>query len=402
MLTARAAQCPPRGSWRTWLALGGRGAGKTRTGSEWVRFAVLYGGISRIALVAPTMHDAREVMIDGESGLRRICRAGEIMPDYEASRRRLIWPNGAQAQVFSAEDADSLRGPQFELAWCDEIAAWSDAEPVWDMLQMGLRLGERPRALLTTTPRRRPLIRKLMSDASVAVTRSKTVENSEHLSPAFLAHMQARYGGSRLGRQELDGELLDADEGALWTTAMLELARASAPPETFSEVIVAIDPPASVGPKADACGIIAAGAARSPERRDHVWVLADETVQGVTPLVWAQRAINLAVRVGAGQIVAEANQGGEMVRSVLQSAGCKLPIRLVHARLSKTERAAPVITLYEQGGVSHAGRFAELEEEMLSFGSIEPGHSPDRVDALVWAVTTITEQIGRRPRVRRL
>lgn len=401
VLTARAPQCAPVGDWNSWLALGGRGAGKTRAGAEWTRAAALFGGCGSIALVGPTLHDVRETMIDGVSGLCRIIRPGEEPPEYESSRRRLVWPNGAVAQAFSAEDPDSLRGPQFDAAWCDEAAAWNRDLATWDMLQLGLRIGPRPKSVITTTPRRTPLIRKLMSDASVAVTRSTTHDNADFLSPAFIAHIEATLGGTRLGRQELQGEFLEAEDGLLWTRAMLKAARADMPPADFGDIIVAVDPPVSIGDRADACGLIAAGVSNASGGGAHFWVLEDATLQGCSPAVWAEQAARLAARTGASRILAEANQGGELVRSVLRSTGSGLPIQLVHARLSKTARAAPVIALYERGRVSHAGHFPDLEEEMLQFGT-GIGGSPDRVDALVWAVSALEAATGRQPRIQRL
>lgn len=401
-LSARRSQRSPPGDWRTWLVLGGRGSGKTRTGAEWVRFAAQFAGARHIALIGPTMHDTREVMLDGISGLLAIVRPDEPPPKFEVSRRRLVWQSGARASLFSAEDPDSLRGPQFDAAWCDEVAAWSQPEAVWDMLQMALRIGHAPRTVLTTTPRRSALLRRLMSDPSVSVSRSATSDNARFLSPAFLAHVEGTYSGTRLGRQELLGELVEDEEGALWTTSMIGMAAAGAAPPGLEDTIVAVDPPAGIGFSADACGIVAAGYRNETGRGDHYWVLADETVQGLSPLGWAARAVQLAERVGASRIVAEANQGGEMVRSVIRSAGAEIPVQLVHAQLSKTARAGPVIALYEQGRVSHAGRFADLEEEMLVFGTSACKGSPDRVDALVWAIDALASGHGRMPRVRRL
>lgn len=402
VMTARRAQCPPPDPWRTWLMLGGRGAGKTRAGAEWVRFAALFGGCRRIALVGPAFADVREVMIEGESGLRRIARPGEVPPEYEASRHRLTWPNGAEAFAFSAEDADGLRGPQFDAAWCDEIAAWRDGEAVWDMLQMGLRLGPDPRLVATTTPKPVPLVRRLVSDPSVAVTRSRTADNEAYLSPAFLAHIERSYGGTRLGRQELEGELLEDADGALWTQAMLQAARQMPVPESLHDTVVAIDPPASAGAGADACGIIAAGTASLPGDAPVCVILADATAQGLSPLDWAGRAVGLARDLGASRIVAEANQGGEMVRTILRSAGCTLPIVLQHARLSKRARAMPVAALYQQGRIRHAPGLDALEAEMLSFGTDGQRGSPDRVDALVWAVSAAMVQPRCNPGIRRL
>ena len=402
VLTARQAQCPPPGDWRGWLALGGRGSGKTRAGAEWTRVSALFGGCGSIALIGPTLHDVRETMIDGVSGLCRISRPGEEPPAYEASRRRLVWPNGAVAQAFSAEDPDSLRGPQFDAAWCDEAGAWRQDIATWDMLQLGLRLGRRPRSVITTTPRRTPLIRRLMSDADISVTRSSTRDNAGFLSPVFLAHIEATLSGTQLGRQELEGEFIDVEDGVFWTRAMLEAARAGALPDTFADVVVAVDPPVSIGPDADACGLVAAGTANAPGGGAHFWLIEDATIQGCSPVVWAQAAVDLAERVGASRIVAEANQGGELVRSVLRATGSLLPIQLVHAQLSKSARAAPVLALYERGRVSHAGHFPDLEDQMLEFGGAQASGSPDRVDALVWAIATLESAVGRQPRIRPL
>lgn len=384
LATARPAQKPPDGNdWTTWLFLGGRGAGKTRAGAEWIRFQVRECGMRQIALVGPTLHDAREVMVEGPSGLRAIERDRSQRPVYQVSRRRLIWPNGAVAQIFSAEEPDRLRGPQFQLAWCDEVAAWPRAETVWDTLQMGLRLGPLPRCVATTTPRPIALIKRLMS-GEAAVTQSTTHDNARFLASSFIAKVEGLYGGSVLGRQELLGEVIDDPRGALWSRSVLEdCHRVSAPP--LEEVIVAIDPPATIGANADACGIIAAG-------RDALgqgYVLADATAQGLAPLEWASRAIALAEAIGASQIVAEANQGGEMVRTVLQQAGCRLPIALRTARLSKHMRAVPIAAMYNSGRVFHVGVHRDLEDEMCRFGRDGFAGSPDRVDALVWALDAV-------------
>lgn len=376
--------------------MGGRGAGKTRAGAEWLRFSVLHGGCARAALVGPTLSDVREVMIEGPSGLRSIAQPSEAPPRYEVSRRRLVWENGAEAHVFSAEDADSLRGPQFDVAWCDEVAAWPKGEAVWDMLQMALRLGDAPRAMVTTTPRPVALIKALVNDAGTAVTRAKTADNAANLAPGFLDVIERAYGGTRLGRQELDGELIEDLEDALWTRAIIEDARIGAPPG-LDNVIVAVDPPATSGPRADACGIVAVGTSEAGVRG---FVLADASAQGLSPLEWAGRATALAVRMGAGSIVAEANQGGEMVRHALETAGCTLPVRLVHAKAGKTARAMPVAALYEAGRVAHVGVFGALEDEMCSFGAHGFKGSPDRVDALVWGLWSLMLDRKDAPRVR--
>lgn len=312
------------------------------------------------------------------------------------SRRRLVWENGAEAHVFSAEDADSLRGPQFDVAWCDEVAAWPKGQLVWDMLQMALRQGQHPRAIVTTTPRPVPLVKALVEDPATVITRARTAENAAHLAPEFLAMIERAYGGTRLGRQELDGELIEDLEDALWTRTMIEETRIGEAP-LLDNIAVAVDPPASSSPKADACGIVAVGVSEGGRQG---FVLADCSVQGVSPLEWAGQAAALAVRTGAGFIVAEANQGGEMVRHALETAGCTVPVRLVHAKAGKTARAMPVAALYEAGRVAHIGVLASLEDEMCSFGADGFKGSPDRVDALVWGLWALMLDRRDAPRVR--
>lgn len=402
LLTARNAQCAPPGDWRTWLFMGGRGAGKTRAGAEWLRRLVLFGGHGRVALVGSSFCDVREVMIEGLSGLNSICRPGETPPKYEVSRHRLVWPNGAEAYAFSAEDPDSLRGPQFDAAWCDEIAAWKYGKQVWDMLQMTLRLGPLPRIMATTTPKPVPLVRQLVNDPAVAITRSTTRANAANLSPAFIEYMDRAYAGTHLGRQELEGELLESVENALWNRAMLDRVTLAQHPGPLSDIIVAVDPPAGTGLSADACGIIAAGLRRHAGAPDTAYLLADASVRGLSPNDWAAKVVSTAERVGASRIVAEANQGGEMVRSILVQAGCARPVILKHARLSKRARALPVAALYEQGRVFHLGQFPDLEEEMLMFGTEAMAGSPDRVDALVWALSALLVERQAEPRIQRL
>ncbi|MFT4275921.1 MAG: terminase family protein [Rhodopseudomonas sp.] len=391
--------------WTTWLMLGGRGAGKTRAGAEWVRALVAgtppyaarpYG---RIALIGESWHDAREVMIEGESGLLRISPRAE-RPEWIATRKRLEWPNGAVGQVFSADDPDSLRGPQFEAAWCDELAKWRYAEASFDMLQFGLRLGQRPRQLITTTPRPLPLIKRLLVDPRTRVTRAPTRANAEHLSPAFLDNVVARYAGTRLGRQELDGDLIEDRPDALWSRALIERSRvAEAPP--LQRIVVAIDPPASSKPGADSCGIVAVG------RSDGgvYFVLEDASAQGLTPAAWAAKAVGLYHRLEADAIVAEINMGGEMVRAVIRETDSVVPIREVRASRGKYVRAEPVAALYEQAKVKHVGSFPLLEDEMCDFGpgGLSSNRSPDRLDALVWAVTALIKGANAGgPRVRLL
>lgn len=399
LLSARSSQRPPMGNWRTWLFMGGRGAGKTRAGAEWTRFAARFGGYSRIALVGPTLGDVREVMIEGASGLRSIEPWVRERPFFNVSRRRLEWPNGAVAYAFSAEDPDSLRGPQFDAAWCDEIGVWVQGETVWSNLQLGLRLGDDPRCVATTTPRSVPLVRTLVERDAV-LTRGSTRENFGNLAPGFVEAMEATYSGTQLGRQELEGELVENLAGALWYRSDIDRARVCQLPEKLDDIIVAIDPPASAHSGSDACGIIVAGKAQVPGFGARCFILADGTVQGVKPSDWAARAHSLASDAGATCIVAEANQGGEMVRTVLESVQCSVPIRLVHARLSKRARAAPIAALYARGVVSHFNVLKDLEDEMCRFGAEGFVGSPDRVDALVWAVTTLMINRQGAPRIR--
>jgi phage terminase large subunit-like protein len=391
------------GPWTTWLLVGGRGAGKTRLGAEWVR-AAAHGTAPyaerrhrHIALVGESEHDVREVMIEGISGILRISPRAE-RPVWTATRRRLEWPNGAVAQAFSAEDPESLRGPQFDAAWCDELAKWRHAEATFDMLQFGLRLGARPRQLITTTPRPIPLIKRLIADPRTAVTRAPTQANAEFLSPAFLDEIVARYAGTRLGRQEIDGEIVEDRPDALWARAAIEDARVGmAPP--LSRIVVGIDPPASSRPGSDACGIVAAGVSED----GLVYVLEDATVAGTLPAQWAARAIWLYRKLQADTLVAEVNQGGDMVRAVLRQVDAAVPLKTVHATRGKFLRAEPVAALYAQGRVKHVGRpLVELEDQMCNFGldGLSSGRSPDRLDALVWAVTELTARPWHGPRIR--
>ncbi|MDP2260828.1 MAG: terminase family protein [Caulobacter sp.] len=385
---ANPAQREPRPDWSTWLALGGRGSGKTWLGAGWTVEQALDG--RRIALVGASFDQIREVMIEGPSGIRALS-PDNFRPRYEKARRRIIWPNRALAYCFSAENPDSLRGPQFEVAWADEFCAWPSPGETLAMLRLGLRLGEDPRLLVSTTPRPIAALRALLKEPRMVESRLPTVTNAHNLSPGFLTHLEGLYGGTRLAAQELDGLIVEG-EGALWRAEDLARCRGARPPG-FDRVVVAVDPPATAG--GDACGIVAAG-----RLGDRAFVLADETVQGLTPRAWALRAVDLAREVGACAIVAEGNQGGDMVRSVLAGADPPCPVRMVHARYSKRARAEPVAALYEQGRVIHCGAFPALEEELMALGC-GSRESPDRADALVWALTDLMlGRTGREPRVR--
>lgn len=384
--------------WVTWLLLGGRGAGKTLTGAMWVKNFALDHPNARIALIGETEHDVREVMIEGVSGILRAHHQHHERPEWISSRRRLEWNNGAVAEAFSADDPDSLRGPQFHAAWADELAKWRHAEATFDMLQFGLRLGERPRQVITTTPRPIALIKRLMADPATAISRAGTVANARNLAPSFLDHVVARYQGTQLGRQELDGEVVEERADALWSRAMIERCRVAAAPP-LSRIVVAVDPPASANKRSAACGLVAAGRAG-----DRVYVLADDTVSGLSPAGWAAKAIALWRRLEADCLVVEVNQGGDMVRQVIREADPSVPVTSVRATRTKWLRAEPVANLYEQGRVWHAGVFGALEDEMCDFGleGLSAGRSPDRLDAMVWAVTALTHGARPQPRVRAL
>jgi len=390
---ARPSQLPPPGEWRFWLLLAGRGFGKTRAGAEWVRSLAESGAAKRIALVAPTAADCRDVMIEGESGILAIAPAWS-RPNYEPSRRRLTWPNGAIATTYSADEPERLRGPQHDAAWCDEICAWR-YPAAWDNLLLGLRLGKNPRAVITTTPKPISLVRNLIKRAGkdVVVTRGSTRENAANLSPAFLSEIINRYEGTRLGRQELDAELLEDTPGAFWNREQIERCRAEHRPEELARVIVAIDPAGGADPGNDETGIIVAGI----DGLGRGFVL-DDLSGRYRVEEWAKKAIAAYRRYSADRIVAETNFGGQMVESVLRSVDDSVSFKAVSASRGKVVRAEPVSALYEQGKVSHVGAFPQLEDQMCAFGPdfsrATAGYSPDRVDALVWALTELMVSRG--------
>ncbi|MEM1376190.1 MAG: terminase family protein [Pseudomonadota bacterium] len=398
----RCSQRPPKwADWLTWLLIGGRGSGKTLAGATWVHY--LANGLlpaaktptHPIALVGETLHEVRDVMIDGPSGIRAV--AAFDRPRYEATRRRLVWPNGAVAHAFSAHDPEGLRGPQFSSAWCDELAKWPNAQQVWDMLQFGLRLGDWPRQLVTTTPKPIKLLRTIMDDPKTAVSHMKTSENAGNLASPFMDTVLAHYGGTRLGRQELDGEYLQERDDALWRSSMLDRQRKTSAPKLV-RIVVAVDPPASSHEKSDACGIVVAGIGED----QRIYVLADRTLQGATPSSWAKRVCDTYNGFGADTVIAEVNQGGDMVLEVIGQADRTVHVTSVHARQSKGMRAEPISMLYEQGSVSHVGTLPELEDEMCNFApnAKSQSNSPDRVDALVWAIAALTGRPSGLPRVR--
>lgn len=399
---ARPSQRQPDGPWRIWLILAGRGFGKTRTGAETIREEVDRGEIERFALVGATAADVRDVMVEGESGLRAIFPPGQL-PRFEPSKRRVTFHNGATATCYSAEEPDRLRGPQHGFAWADELAAWARLEQAWADLQLGLRLGVRPRTLVTTTPRPLPFLEELVAraaggDTSVHVTRGSTFANFANLPESYRDEIVRAYGGTRLGRQELEGEILGAAEGALfrkewfrWLPEAPELAR----------VVVAVDP--AISTRNDETGIVVVGRAG-----DKAYVLADESGTW-TPQQWAEKATRLARQRwggGAGRvascIVAETNRGADLVAHAIRSIDRTVAIKEVHANRGKDLRAEPVSALYEQRRVFHVGKHDKLERQMAEWDPTSQdvmrarhqATSPDRLDALVWGITELGFHLG--------
>ena len=436
--------CADGSPWRIWAIVAGRGFGKTRAGAEWVWARARDHPRARIALVAASLDEAERVMVKGESGLLAIARSGE-RARWIASRGLLLFPSGAQAHAFTAEKPDKLRGPQHHFAWCDELAKWANADETWDNLMLGLRLGERPRTIVTTTPRPVPLLRRLVALPGLIKTEGRTAENP-HLAADFQQAMAAMYAGTRLARQELDGLLLEDFEGALWTRELVEQARlpspiwgegrlaecergegeregnngtactltlppvsaGRAPPSPlkgegrFTRIVVGVDPPASTG--GDSCGIIVCGR----DSEGVAWVLADLTRKGLSPEAWARRVAAAAQEWGQlytgvpAKVVAEKNQGGDMIASVLRAVDADLPLRLVPATKSKAARAEPIALRFETGRVKLAGHFPELEDQLcaLTWSGYQLPGSPDRADAMVWALTELFEKERAEPRIR--
>jgi len=391
---AREPQLAPEGDWQTWLILAGRGFGKTRTGAEWTREQIK-AGAKRIHLIAPTASDARDVMVEGESGLLSVCWAGDKTltgemlgrPSYEPSKRRLTWANGAIATLFSAEEPERLRGPQAEVLWADELASWKYLRDTWDMAMFGLRLGDRPRTCITTTPKPLPLLKEIIKDPRTVVTRGSTFDNASNLAPTFLKAVKDKYEGTRLGRQELNAEILDDLPGALWTRDSIDGHRVREAPE-LQRVVISIDPSGTKGDSDDGddIGIVVAGLGID----GRAYVLADRTCK-LSPDGWGRRAVNAFHEFSGDRIVAERNFGGAMVEHVIKTIDKTVPYKEVTASRGKVARAEPVAALYEQGRVSHVGSMPELEDQMCQIapeGYVGEG-SPDRADALVWALTEL-------------
>lgn len=399
---ARPEQVAPPGDWLIWLVLAGRGFGKTRIGAEWVRemacgkTPMAKGRARRIALVAETAADGRDVLVEGDSGILK-SHPREFRPMYEPSKRRLTWLNGATATVYNGTEPDQLRGPQHDAAWSDEMAKWRYARETFDQLQFGMRLGSHPRQCITTTPRPIEIIRELIGRASkgdgVVLTQGRTMDNAANLAVPFLAEIRGRYEGTRLGRQELDAELLDDAPGALWTRRVLDEWRRREAPQ-MRRIVVAVDPAVTNTEDSDEHGIIVAG--EGDDGRGYV--LADYSTSG-TPEKWARRAVAAYHEFAADLIVAEVNNGGDMVASVIRSIAPNVPVKKVRASKGKSVRAEPISALYEQGRVSHIGAFPSLEDQMvlMTQAGFEGERSPDRADALVWALTELFPSMTKRP-----
>ncbi len=451
---SRPDQRAPPGDWVIWLVLAGRGFGKTRTGAEWVRERVA-AGAKRIALVAETAADARDVMVEGESGLLSVYPPDQA-PLYEPSKRRISWSNGAVATLYNATEPDQLRGPQHDTAWCDELAKWRRARDTWNQLQFGMRQGD-PRIIVTTTPRPIELVKALVSgtEGRVTITRGRTSDNRANLAPGFIERIEGRYAGTRLGRQELEGEILGDLPGALWRLSDIDMYRiqppiihlggpvggapprwnttsgpvggapprwnttsgpvGGAPPRwnttsgslrggsptgeynegaipELERIVVAVDPAVTAGDNSDESGIIVAGVAKNDG------YIIEDASGCLTPLQWARRVVTLYDKYEADAVVTETNQGGDMVKHTLHSVRRHLPIIEVRASRGKHVRAEPVAALYEQGRIHHIGSFPELENQMcqMTAAGYEGEGSPDRLDALVWALTELFPRIIQR------
>ena len=387
---ARPAQTLPEGIWSTWVINAGRGFGKTRTGGEIVRHWCETMPRCRVALVARTASDVRDVMVEGESGMLAICPPW-AKPHYEPSKRRLTWPNGSIATTFTADEPDLLRGPQFHKAWCDELASWRFLREAWDNLQFGLRLGTDPQVIITTTPKPIKLLREIIAAPSTVVTGGSTYENRANLAPSFFVNVTRQYEGTQVGRQELHAEILDEAEGALWKRKDIDGHRVEAAPD-IDRLVVAIDPAVSSQEQSDETGIVAVGSALMEAAQgrplQHFFVLEDHSGR-YSPLEWGRRAIGALENLRGDRIVAEVNNGGEMVETCLRTISADVRYRAVHASRGKQARAEPIASLYEQGRVHHVGVFDELEDQLCNWVPNQNMRSPDRLDALVWAIAEL-------------
>jgi phage terminase large subunit-like protein len=382
---AHEGQETPKGDWRVWLMMAGRGFGKTKAGAEWVSAMARADGSLRIALVGATLEDVRKVMVEGESGLIKTAQLREDVI-WVPSRGTLTFASGAMAFAYSGEDPEKLRGPEHHFAWCDELAKWRYAEAAWNNLMLGLRLGEKPRTLVTTTPQPLPLLKRLIAEESTHLSGGRTRDN-RNLPDAFVEAAVAAYGGTRIGRQELEGELIEDAEGSLWKRALIEASRVGPRDEEYRRVVIGVDPPASSG--GDACGIVAVGLGGDGV----AYVIGDHSMAGLSPEGWARRVAEAYALHQADRVIAENNNGGDMVESVLRGAALNLPVKRAFATRGKVARAEPVAALFEKGRAKFAGAFPELEDELAGLttggGYQGPGRSPDRADAMVWAMTEL-------------
>jgi phage terminase large subunit-like protein len=379
---ARPNQLPPPGEWLTWLIMAGRGFGKTRAGAEFIIDEVKAGHAGRVHLVAKTPADARDVMIEGESGILTISPPW-FRPLYEPSKRSLTWPNGAKALIFSSAEPDQLRGPQAELAWGDEIRTWKYPTETWDNLMLGLRLGKTPRCVATTTPSPISLIKNIVAEPTTVITRGSTYDNRANLAANFFTMITGKYEGTTLGRQELHAELIDEMPGALWLRAMFQYG----PPPVLSRIVVAIDPAVTSNKDSDETGIIVAGSTGQGVDRRY-WVLSDGSGR-MSPDTWAREAVAQYKRFAANKIIGEVNNGGDLVKTVILTVSPDIPYKAVHASHGKRARAEPIAALYEQKKVTHARQFNDLEDQLVTW-TAESDESPDRMDALCWALAELS------------
>lgn len=381
-------QIAPTRNWRTWLILAGRGWGKSRTGAEWVRQSVK--SLRYVNLIGATGSDARDIMIEGESGILAICPRRE-RPEYKSYKSQLEWPNGAKSLIFTADEPDRLRGKQHMALWCDELAAWRYPE-AWDQAMLGLRLGKNPQVVVTTTPRPTKIIRELIASKTTHVTRGSTYDNRANLAPAFFEEIITKYEGTRLGRQELNAEILSDNPNALWQRARIDELRMKGYPgrEFFKRIVVGVDPAVTSHEDSALTGIVIAGLGAD----DHGYVLGDDSLV-TTPNGWARAVVNAYHVQQADRVIAETNNGGDLVETVIRIEDKSIPYKKVTASRGKMIRAEPIAALYEQGRVHHVGSFPDLEDQMCNYDPISATRSPDRMDALVWALTELMVETGR-------